>query len=354
MPPPSSQNLARSLACISCHYLHSKMSSTAPYSSSIIALIPVMEGPSLDAKRLCLHSAIASSDNSTTPIVVSYWPGSEPRAAGINDLAMISASVRFTNSNGSVAAFADASFVNVIVAGDDADIVDPASDATAIFHLTGMVTLIAPGEREFELETGAWATEVCVSFITSTVNMPSNVNCLLLRRHQLLNGQRYADSPPQSGGRTLSRPLSAPPLLSELGMKATKVENPFSPLKTSPTCQNCFVQALARPRPALGPRRPLPAFSKAKSAWRILMVKVPRHHHQSAFVLTRMYSLLSPHLHRHELPPLPARILPLHLMNPLNLPLPPPRGAHLTVVRRLDFVSDVGMSLSVIYNGMVN
>jgi len=113
----------------------------------------------LDAKRLTLHSAIASSDNSTTPIVISYWPGSEPRATGANDLVMISASVRFTASNGNVTAFADASFVNTIVAADDTGVVDPASDVTAIFHLTGMVTLIAPGEREFELETGAWATE---------------------------------------------------------------------------------------------------------------------------------------------------------------------------------------------------
>ncbi len=77
---------------------------------------------------------------------------SEPQAAGVNDLAMISASVRFTTSNGTVTAFADASFVNVIVAGNDADIVDPASDATAIFHLTGMVTLIARGSGNLSLK----------------------------------------------------------------------------------------------------------------------------------------------------------------------------------------------------------
>jgi hypothetical protein len=33
-------------------------------------------------------------------------------------------------------------------------------DATAIFHLMGMVMLIAPREWEFELETGTWATNV--------------------------------------------------------------------------------------------------------------------------------------------------------------------------------------------------
>ena len=127
----------------------------------VVALLPVLKDPSLDAKRLTLHSAIASSDNSTTPIVTSYWPGSEPRATGANDLVIISASVRFTTCNGNVIAFADASFINTIVAADDTGVVDPASDVTAIFHLTGMVTLIAPGEREFKLETGAWATEVC-------------------------------------------------------------------------------------------------------------------------------------------------------------------------------------------------
>jgi len=101
------------------------MSSAAPYSSSVVALIPVLEDPSLDAKRLTLHSAIASSDNSTTPIVISYWPGSEPRATGANDLVMISASVRFTASNSNVTAFADASFVSTIVAADDIGVVDP-------------------------------------------------------------------------------------------------------------------------------------------------------------------------------------------------------------------------------------
>ncbi len=40
---------------------------------------------------------------------------SEPQAAGVNDLAMISASVRFTTSNGTVTAFANASFVARIV-----------------------------------------------------------------------------------------------------------------------------------------------------------------------------------------------------------------------------------------------
>jgi len=77
-------------------------------------------------------------------------------------------------SNGSVTGFVDASFVNVSVAGDDVGVVDPVSDMTAIFHLTGMVLLIAPGEREFELETGAWASEVCVPF---SHNLPIPLHC---------------------------------------------------------------------------------------------------------------------------------------------------------------------------------
>jgi hypothetical protein len=39
---------------------------------------------------------------------------------------MISTSVRFTAANGTITAFADASFINVIIAGDDISVVDPA------------------------------------------------------------------------------------------------------------------------------------------------------------------------------------------------------------------------------------
>ncbi len=147
------------------------------------------------------------------------------------------------------------------------------------------------------------------------------------------NGQRYADFPPQSGGRTLFRPPLAPQLLSEPGMKVTKVENPFSPFKTSPIYQNCFVQALAKPHPVPALQQPLPTFSKAKSAQLILIV------------LTNTYLLLSPHPHQLRLLPLPTRILLLHLMHLLTLPPSPPRGARLRAMQRLDFVSDVGMSV---------
>jgi len=136
------------------------MSQTAPYAASVVALLPVINEPVLDAKRLTIHTAIAASnDNSTTPLILTYWPGSEPRAAGIDDTVLVSGSARFTASNNVLTAFSEASFVNVIIASENSSAVDPASDATAIFFLTGMVLMIAPGDREFELETGCWSSE---------------------------------------------------------------------------------------------------------------------------------------------------------------------------------------------------
>jgi hypothetical protein len=135
------------------------MSTTAPYAASIVALLPVITEPILENKRLNIHTAIASNDNSTTPLILTYWPGSEPRATTIDDTILVSGSARFTTSNGTVTAFSDASFVNVVVAAENSGVIDPASDVTAIFFLTGMVLLIAPGEREFELETGCWSAE---------------------------------------------------------------------------------------------------------------------------------------------------------------------------------------------------
>jgi hypothetical protein len=90
---------------------------------------------------MVLHAAIAGSDNSSTPIVVSYWPSSEPHAAALDDMVFTSASVHFTTSNGTVTAISEASYVNVLVAVEHASILDPASNSTAIFFLTRMVML---------------------------------------------------------------------------------------------------------------------------------------------------------------------------------------------------------------------
>ena len=43
---------------------------------------------------------------------------------------------------------------------EEAGVVDPASDVTAIFFLTGVVASHLPGEWEFVLETGSWSSEV--------------------------------------------------------------------------------------------------------------------------------------------------------------------------------------------------
>ena len=146
-----------------CRHPHSfapKMSFVAPYSSSIVAVLPVLTAPQLESKRMVLHGTVASPHDSTVPIMVSYWPGSEPRAAALDDTVLISASVRFTASNGTVTAISDASFVNVLVEAERADLLDPASDCTAVFFLTGMVLSDLPAKREFILETGSWSPEV--------------------------------------------------------------------------------------------------------------------------------------------------------------------------------------------------
>ena len=83
-----------------------------------------------------------------------------PRAAALDDTVLISASVRFSALNGTVTAISDASFVNVLVEAERADLLDPASDCTAVFFLTGMVLSDLPAKREFILETGSWSTEV--------------------------------------------------------------------------------------------------------------------------------------------------------------------------------------------------
>lgn len=137
------------------------MSASAPYSASVVAVVPVLTEPCLENKRMTFHSAFATDDDSTTPAAFSYWPGSEPRATQVNDTVLSSASVRFSNANKTLTAFCESTFVNVLVPSEDSGAVDPASDVTAIFFLTGVVTAHLPGEREFVLETGAWSSEVC-------------------------------------------------------------------------------------------------------------------------------------------------------------------------------------------------
>lgn len=152
------------LASIHPIFHTARMSFVAPYSSSVVAVLPVLTSPQLEAKRMVFHGAIAGLDDSSTPVMVSYWPSSEPRAAALGDTVFISASIRFTTSNGTTTAISDASYVNVLVDAERAHILDPASDNTAVFFLTGMVLSDLPVKREFVLETGCWSTEVyCIS-----------------------------------------------------------------------------------------------------------------------------------------------------------------------------------------------
>ena len=74
---------------------------------------------------------VATSDSCTTPAAFNYWPGSEPRAAQINAIIRFSAGVRFTDSNKTLMAFCDSSFIP----SDDSGTVDPAYDVTAIFRV---------------------------------------------------------------------------------------------------------------------------------------------------------------------------------------------------------------------------
>jgi len=85
----------------------------------------------------------------------------------LDDTVFMSGSIRFTASNGTVTAISDASYVNAVVDAEHASILDPASDLTAIFFLTGMVLSDIPSKREFILETGSWSTEVCVHYNSS-------------------------------------------------------------------------------------------------------------------------------------------------------------------------------------------
>lgn len=140
--------------------LSPSMSASAPYSASVVAVVPILTEPVLENKRMTFHSAFATDDGSTTPAAFNYWPGSEPRAAQINDMVLSSAGVRFSNANKTLTAFCESSFINVLVASEEAGAVNPASDVTAIFFLTGVVTSHLPGEREFVLETGSWLSEV--------------------------------------------------------------------------------------------------------------------------------------------------------------------------------------------------
>lgn len=64
--------------------------------------IPVITEPILENKRLNIHTAIVSHDNSTTPLILTYWPGSEPWATTVDDTILVSGSARFTPSNGTV------------------------------------------------------------------------------------------------------------------------------------------------------------------------------------------------------------------------------------------------------------
>lgn len=171
------------------------MSSPA-YSASVVTVAPVLLPPSLLNKHLTITSAIANKDHSTAPIHFTYWPGSEPRAAQEGDTVFISGSVCAAVTNGVITFLSSATFVNVIIAGEDAGCVDPASDMTAIFSLTGVVTSHAAGEREFTLETGAWDSTVRLLFqkffnIPSALSVQASANSALPSgvKHRALDSQ---------------------------------------------------------------------------------------------------------------------------------------------------------------------
>jgi hypothetical protein len=93
--------------------LLNNMSQTTPYAASDVALLPVINESILDAKQLTIHTVImALNDNSMTLLILTYWPGSEPQAAGIDDTVLVSGSAHFTASNNVLMAFSEALFVN--------------------------------------------------------------------------------------------------------------------------------------------------------------------------------------------------------------------------------------------------
>lgn len=196
------------------------MSFVPPYSASVVGVVPVLSSPQLKNKCMVFHGTVASSDSSM-PIMISYWPGSEPRAAILDDTVFISGSIWFTASNGTVTAISDVSYVNVLVDAKHASLLEPTSDLTVIFFLTGMVLSDIPSKREFILETGSWSTEVCAcyEFTFPCFSYPGTCSPL-----QLWSGVRSANSLRQNDGRIHRHPLWVVLRIFAAALMAAKVE----------------------------------------------------------------------------------------------------------------------------------
>jgi hypothetical protein len=152
--------------------------SPVAYSASFVGLLPVIGSPEAVNKRMMLTSAVATEEQDTYPLHVSYYAGVEPRAAQDEDMVLASGSLKVTFSNGVVTLFSDASTMNVVVASKHVSkgVVDPASDATCIISTTGICLHIEPGDRGLSLQTGAWNSEVCPFTLILRINFRRSNN----------------------------------------------------------------------------------------------------------------------------------------------------------------------------------
>ncbi|KAF9504940.1 hypothetical protein BS47DRAFT_1368453 [Hydnum rufescens UP504] len=148
------------------------MGLNSPLSASITAIMPEMSMPTVQAQHLSFPSVIGSDSEDTLALNISFFIGNMPHTITEDTITFISGLIRIQKTPDEFIGTIDTVSINMILNADHMSSLDPDSNSTAMFQLTGSVTAVT--DCSFTIEMGHYSFEELTYFPCSpTTSTPS-------------------------------------------------------------------------------------------------------------------------------------------------------------------------------------